>query len=716
DVPGGKGCNQAVACARLSGTAGATVAFLGQFGNDPAAETLRAALVDNGVDASPSGRSTRHPSGRGYVTVVPDTGEVSAVVSGGSNRYGWGRWAKSLRDDDDDDDAILTDEEIDDAVAPHSLLMLQCEVPSEVNLRLATAAQRTGAIVLMDAGGEDRPADRKLLEKCDYLIPNETELRRLAGRCGGAGRDDRPLEMTRETEEIQRELGPSVDLSSVLSSAATLQRNGARDVLVTLGGRGSLLVRTRSGEAGGVGPSAIYCPPCPLPANSKAVDDTGAGDCYRAAFAVALLERRGADAGRDDSSQEEVLRECMEFASAAGALAVTREGAVPSVPSREEAEDLLAEVRRERREGRAAAEGSEGPDAASEAIPRGGGVVAEDEGDDEEDDDDGDFPLLFGSRLNSMKDRPDLADPSLHPLASPREYVRRQARIRGLGCVDFNYPQHFDGHWTPAEAKEALDEAGLVAGAVCLRYPAKFARGAMTHPDPAMRREAVELTKAAADAAKVLGCDEVVVWSAYDGYDYPFQVEYEEKWDAIVAAFRECCDAHPDVKWSLEYKPTDENTRFFAVPSTGAAILLVREVDRPNMGLTLDVGHMLMSGENPGQSIAMAGRRAPLFGVQLNDGYTRLAAEDGLMFGSVHPSMALEAMYQLRKVGFEGHLYFDTFPQRTDPVKEAEWNIRRAKELWRAAGRMDPEEVARAAREHDAVGALELVEDALRRR
>lgn len=139
----------------------------------------------------------------------------------------------------------------------------------------------------------------------------------------------------------------------------------------------------------------------------------------------------------------------MDFASAAGTLAVTREGAVPSVPSREEAEDLLAEVRRERREGRAAAEGSEGPDAASEAIPRGGGVVAEDEGDDEEDDDDGDFPLLFGSRLNSMKDRPDLADPSLHPLASPREYVRRQARIRGLGCVDFNYPQHFNGHWKP---------------------------------------------------------------------------------------------------------------------------------------------------------------------------------------------------------------------------------------------------------------------------
>ena len=120
-----------------------------------------------------------------------------------------------------------------------------------------------------------------------------------------------------------------------------------------------------------------------------------------------------------------------------------------------------------------------------------------------------------------------------------------------------------------------------------------------------------------------------------------------------------------------------------------------------------------MAGENPGQSIAMVGDK--LFGIQLNDGYTRLAAEDGMMFGSIHPSMALEAMYQLRQVNFKGHLYFDTFPQRTDPVKEAEYNIRRVKEFWRAVGKMDVEEVKRVTSMHDALGALELVNEALRR-
>lgn len=51
---------------------------------------------------------------------------------------------------------------------------------------------------------------------------------------------------------------------------------------------------------------------------------------------------------------------------------------------------------------------------------------------------------------------------------------------------------------------------------------------------------------------------------------------------------------------SLEYKPTDQLSRFALVPSTGSALLLVAEVNRKNMGLTLDLGHMLAAGENPG--------------------------------------------------------------------------------------------------------------------
>ena len=117
-----------------------------------------------------------------------------------------------------------------------------------------------------------------------------------------------------------------------------------------------------------------------------------------------------------------------------------------------------------------------------------------------------------------------------------------------------------------------------------------------------------------------------------------------------------------------------------------------------------------MAGENPAQSVAMVGSAGKLFGVQLNDGHAKLAAEDGLMFGSVHPSMALEFIRWLKKVNFDGHFYYDTFPRNEDPVREAEYNIRRTKALWAHADKLDKAGLDGLCDKHDAMGALELLE------
>lgn len=663
DVPGGKGCTQAVAAAKLY--LGGAVSFVGQFGNDAAAEMLQAALREAQVDVSHSARHTNLPSGRGYVFLAEASGKVSAVVSGGSNQEGWKDWERAWeayaatgRPDPNsnvDFDAILQD--------CHCLL-LQREVPEFVNKLIARLAKdKLGdqVTIIQDVGGEDRPMDEEMLACCDYIMPNESELVRLVQSFGGA---DKTVTIG-DTDDLDDE--------TIIRMAKVLQQHGARNVLVTRGSRGCLVVS----ETGDILPQ-------PAMAIAACVDETGAGDCFRAAFAVALIEGQS-------------LPACLEFACAAGACSVERTGAVPSTPSRDEVQAKYQHY----------------IDSLEESvlkIPRGDGVKFPGRGGANHRRKDDDFPFLIGSRLNSMKDRPELWGV---PVVDPRDFVKRQGTVAGLTCVDFNYPQHFLT-WSTEEAKAALEAEGLVAGAVCLRFPSKFARGAMNHPDAEMRRESINLTKEAARVALDLGCNEVVVWSAYDGYDYPFQVDYDTKWAELVEAFREVCDDFPTVKFSLEFKPTDENTRFFTVPSTGAALLLVNEVHRKNFGLTLDVGHMLMSGENPGQSIAMVGRAGKLFGIQLNDGYTRLAAEDGLMFGSVHPPMALEIMYQLKRIGFDGHLYFDTFPQRTDPVREAEYNIQQVKAFWKAAGAIDKTRLHKIAKEHDAIEALQMMNDAIR--
>ena len=82
--------------------------------------------------------------------LVPDTVEVCAVVSGGSNLHGWERWdgATKMTNDDDGGGGYMPDEEIRNIVSRHVLVLLQCEVPDNVNLRLARACRMMGVGVL----------------------------------------------------------------------------------------------------------------------------------------------------------------------------------------------------------------------------------------------------------------------------------------------------------------------------------------------------------------------------------------------------------------------------------------------------------------------------------------------------------------------------------------------------------------------------------------
>ena len=328
----------------------------------------------------------------------------------------------------------------------------------------------------------DRPLDPDHVANCDYLSPNLSELRRLVGA------------------------GVSLDGDDALAAAcrSLIPPGAATKVLVTLGARGSRLV-SREGPT-------VASPAVP---GVAAVDATAAGDAFRAAFAVALAEGRGEG-------------DALELAAAAGAAAVSKAGALPSLPTRGACDALLGV-------GRGGGGG-----------PRTGGGC----------------PWTFASRLNSMKDRRDLAGDHADDVLG---WVARQGTIAGLDHVDFNFPQHLAGLDAGAVAA-ALADAGLTCGAVCLRYPSpEFSAGALTHPDAAVRAKAVALTVEACDWAAELGTDEVVVWSAYDGYDYAFQCDYDDLWARLVASFRAVCDARPATRVSLEFKPTagqDKRAKF----------------------------------------------------------------------------------------------------------------------------------------------------------
>ena len=292
---------------------------------------------------------------------------------------------------------------------------------------------------------------------------------------------------------------------------------------------------------------------------------------------------------------------------------------------------------------------------------------------------------------------------------STLDWVARQGTIKGLDLVDFNCPQHLQG-LAVEEVKSSLKESSLKTGAVCTRFTEDFVNGAFTNPEHAKRKAAIELALDAGEWACRLDADELVVWSAYDGYDYSMQSDYPLMWKQCVEAFRVVCDAFPKLKVSLEPKPT-EPRRFYIHNTSGAALLMVRDIDRENMGLTLDFGHCLMAGENPGQSAALAGQEGKLYGVQLNDGFVRPGCEDGLALGTVHPSMTLEFIYWLQRFDYQGHIYFDTFPKNEDPVREAEYNIRRFRKWWNLARTLDQKGFQEMLENQDTMSILELLED-----
>jgi ribokinase len=263
-LPGGKGANQAAAAGRL----GAGVHMVGRVGDDPAAGRQLAALADARVNVRRVLRTEGVPTGTATIPVEADGGENLIVVVPGAN-------------------AELTPEDVDvESVHRAGVLLLQLETPLATVEAAATATR--GTVVLNPAPPQPLPAG--LLGRVDVLVPNQHELRRLAGESDGPA-----------TPEALTALARAL---------------AARSVVVTLGERGALVVPAE-------GPVLLQAPPPVRP-----VDTTGAGDCFCGALSSAL------DRG-------EALAAAARYAVTAAALSTTGPGARGALPDDDAVRALL---------------------------------------------------------------------------------------------------------------------------------------------------------------------------------------------------------------------------------------------------------------------------------------------------------------------------------------------------------------------------------------
>jgi ribokinase len=275
---GGKGANQAVAAARVLGKPGRVV-FVGAVGGDEFGKESRRGLLAEGIDCSQLKEVLSAASGIALI-LVDEHGENLISVASGAN-------AHLLPSDVD---------ALPDSLFQQSKIFLAClESPLQTVERGLMRAKEHGLLtVLNPAPVEDAVAVRKLLPLADLLIPNEHELAALA-------------EMPVDTAET------AAAAVKKLRSQMLMPR---LQFIVTLGSAGALVIDDSD--------SIHLIPSFPV----TAIDATAAGDCFCGALAAALAEGR-------------LLLTAARFASAAAALSVTRRGAQPSLPRRDEIETLL---------------------------------------------------------------------------------------------------------------------------------------------------------------------------------------------------------------------------------------------------------------------------------------------------------------------------------------------------------------------------------------
>jgi ribokinase len=169
------------------------------------------------------------------------------------------------------------------------VVLLQLEIP-HVTVREALRLAKAHGLVTILNPAPARPLSEEFLCLADLLTPNEIEAGILTG--------------------------VSVKgLNQAIRAARKLLESGAEQVIVTLGKGGSCWVQKDCMQA---------FPSFPV----EAVDSTAAGDAFNGALSCAVAEGRP-------------MQEAIRFASAAGAIAVTRKGAQDSLPTRDEVEDLL---------------------------------------------------------------------------------------------------------------------------------------------------------------------------------------------------------------------------------------------------------------------------------------------------------------------------------------------------------------------------------------
>jgi ribokinase len=231
--PGGKGCNQAIAIARLGGK----VNFISKIGKDDYGQLALNTLNQNNIDTSTIIQSSSHQTGVAGIMVDKQTGKNAINVITGAP-------------------STLTIDELNkniDKIKNSKIFLTQLEIPKEVTLHSLKTAKENKVLTILNPAPASE-ISKEFFNNIDYFTPNETEAEFYTG-----------IKITNEKE--------------VKEASIKLLNLGLKKVIITLGEKGLFYSD---------GNEDIYLKAIPV----KAIDTTGAGDAFNGGLAFALSQNK----------------------------------------------------------------------------------------------------------------------------------------------------------------------------------------------------------------------------------------------------------------------------------------------------------------------------------------------------------------------------------------------------------------------------------------
>lgn len=271
------------------------------------------------------------------------------------------------------------------------------------------------------------------------------------------------------------------------------------------------------------------------------------------------------------------------------------------------------------------------------------------------------------------------------PDRSLEEKLNLVAQVQGVTGVELKYPNDFGDI---NKVLSLLQKHNLMLSAVNvdIKDAAHFRHGALSARDPHARQKAIQLLTEGMDIAAEFGIDLVTTCPLAEGYDYPFQIDYADAWGNFIDSVRTVTTHRSDVTLLLEYQPHEPHARIL-LNNVGKVLHVCAQVNAPNLGANLDIGHAFAAGDTPAEAATLLASQNRLKYIHTNDN-TGDGGDWDMISGSVYFWHWMELLHTLKKLNYTGWLGGDIVPKHMSPVEAYQTNTRMIQRMQKALDRI----------------------------